>query len=76
MGEAKLGYTQAESDTDKLDRKIAYATLDDIDFAQAGYSDETDPFWYAFKNNIYVFDISWEYGQQWVVSSEEVTGDR
>ena len=76
MGEAKLGYTGAESGTDKLDRKVAYATLDDIEFAQTGYSDENDPFWYAFKNNLYVCDISWEYGQHWVVSREEVTGDR
>jgi hypothetical protein len=73
---AKLGYTGAESGTDKLDRKVAYSTIDDIEFVQTGYPDESDPFWYAYQNNVYVCEISWEYGQHWVVSREEVTGDR
>ena len=38
--------------------------------------DEYDAMMFAFAQNLFVCEISWEYGLFWVVSSFEASGDR
>jgi hypothetical protein len=73
---AKLLYSGADTGTDKLDRKVSYSTIDDVEYQQVGYPDGSDPISYAFLNKFFACEISWEYGLHWVVSNEEVSGDR
>lgn len=75
--EFKLEYSGDDTGTDKLDRVNHYPTIRDVELVTRGrVISSTDPVPYAFQNNLYACEISWEYGLHWVVSRDEVSGDR
>ena len=69
--EAKLVYTGGE----KLDRKVNYPSIRDIELKRVASLDPTNEIVYAFQKGMYVCEIDRVYGAHWVVSPEEVTGD-
>jgi len=74
--EFQLEYSGDDTGTDKLNRK-SYPSIKDIELVTRGrVISPTDPVPYAFQNNVYACEISWEYGLHWVVSRDEVSGDR
>ncbi len=60
----------------KLSR-VSYGALPETETVTLGSgSPEFDHLMYAFTKGFYACEISWEYGLHWVVSMEEVSGDR
>jgi hypothetical protein len=70
--EAKLVY----SGEAKLDRLRSYPSIRDIELKRLAVLDPANEIVYAFQKQIYVCEIMWDYGDYWVVSTEEVSGDR
>jgi hypothetical protein len=74
--EFQLEYSGDDAGTDKLNRK-SYPSIQDVELETRGrVVSATDPVHYAFQNNVYACEISWEYGLHWVVSRDEISGDR
>ncbi|NDD93339.1 hypothetical protein EBZ37_14820 [bacterium] len=75
--EFRLEYSGDDTGVDKLDRKNHYSTIRDVEMAVRGsLLEDSDPVVYAFRKGIYACEISWDYGMHWVVSHEDVSGDR
>ncbi len=60
----------------KLSR-VSYGALPETETVTLGAGGaEFNHLMYAFTKGFYACEISWEYGLHWVVSMEEVSGDR
>lgn len=70
--EAELRYTGGE----KLDRKKSYPSVGDTEKKTIGSMDPNNPIVYAEATDQFLCEIVWEMGSYWVVSREEVSGDR
>ena len=70
--EAKLVY----SGEAKLDRLRSYPSIRDIELKRLAVLDPANEIVHAFQKQIYVCEVIWDYGDYWVVSTAEVSGDR